>query len=227
MSSSSAAFHFAERAGIDANVLRDVLDAGPMASVVSRGKAQKLTDDDLAAQAAIADVLKNARLAETAADAAGSAHPLITASRELYESAVADGRGELDMIGVIAVLQARADARAPGPWTLELTPFDDSDADRLRQGQRQELDARYGSGDHEPGAAPSVRGSGVASAVLRKLEEHARPLGARRLVLETGTAQPDAIRFYQREGYAPIPLFGSYAGSDVLVRFGRDLLVPR
>ncbi|EXJ52237.1 MULTISPECIES: hypothetical protein [unclassified Microbacterium] len=46
-------------------------------------------------------------------------------------------------------------------------------------------------------------------------------------MLETGTAQPDAIRFYQREGYAPIPLFGSYAGSDVLVRFGRDLLVPR
>lgn len=106
-------FHFAERAGVDANILRDVLDAGPMASVVSRGKAQKLTEGDLTAQAAIADVLKNARLAEAAADAAGSAHPLITASRELYESAVAEGRGALDMIGVIGALEARADGRAP------------------------------------------------------------------------------------------------------------------
>lgn len=153
------------------------------------------------------------------------------------------------------------------PWALALTPFDDPDADLLRRAQREELDARYGSDDHEPGvapsaadvpvfivardeegtpiacgglrplpddvlgpgvveikrmyAAPSVRGTGVARAVLRELEEQARLLGARRLVLETGTAQPDAIRFYQREGYAPIPLFGSYIGSDVSVCFQR------
>lgn len=101
-------FHFAAHSGADPDVLREVLAAGPMASVVSRGKAQKLTDDDLSAQAAIADVLKNARLAEDAAQAAGSAHPLITASRELYDEAAAAGLGGLDMIGVIASLDARA-----------------------------------------------------------------------------------------------------------------------
>ncbi|MDQ1128954.1 GNAT family N-acetyltransferase [Microbacterium sp. SORGH_AS_0888] len=154
-------------------------------------------------------------------------------------------------------------------WTITPTPFDDPDADSLRRAQRKELDARYGTSDHEPGVppsaaevpvflvardadgsaiacgglrplpdavlgagvveikrmytVPSARGSGVAAAVLRALESEARRLGARRLVLETGTAQPDAIRFYQREGYGPIPLFGSYAGSDNSVCFGREL----
>ncbi|QHC66523.1 GNAT family N-acetyltransferase [Rathayibacter sp. VKM Ac-2759] len=71
--------------------------------------------------------------------------------------------------------------------------------------------------------APGARGSGVSTAVLRALEERARARGAARLVLETGTLQPDAIRFYSREGYAPIPLFGAYEGSDLSVCFGREL----
>ncbi|WP_348789310.1 NAD(P)-dependent oxidoreductase [Leifsonia sp. NPDC080035] len=103
-------FHFAGRSGADTEVLREVLSAGPMSSVVSRGKADKLIDGDLSAQAAIADVLKNARLAEDAARAARSAHPLIRASRELYEEAEAAGLGGLDMIGVIAALEERAGA---------------------------------------------------------------------------------------------------------------------
>ena len=107
-------FHFAARTGADADVLREVLAAGPMASAVSRGKAQKLTDDDFSAQAAISDVLKNARLAEDAARAAGSAHPLITASRELYEEADQSGLGALDMIGVIGAFAARVDAGMQG-----------------------------------------------------------------------------------------------------------------
>lgn len=115
-------FHFADRAGADLDLLRDILAAGPMASVVSRGKAEKLTADDLSAQAAISDVLKNARLAEDAAHEAGSEHPLITASRELYEEAEAAGHGRLDMIGVIAALAARADGR-PREWFPEGAPM--------------------------------------------------------------------------------------------------------
>jgi len=93
-------FHFASRSGVDVGVLREVLDAGPMASAVSRGKAMKLVDGDFTAQAAIADVLKNAILAEGAADTAGSAHPLITASRQLFQAASDAGLGALDMIAV-------------------------------------------------------------------------------------------------------------------------------
>ncbi len=53
-------------------------------------------------------MLKNARLAEQAAQSGGASHPLISASRELYEEAEVDGRGAEDMIGVIAALAARA-----------------------------------------------------------------------------------------------------------------------
>ncbi|MCS5497752.1 NAD(P)-dependent oxidoreductase [Cnuibacter physcomitrellae] len=113
-------FHFAARSGIDLDVLREVLAAGPMASVVSRGKAQKLTDRDLSAQAAVTDVLKNARLAEDAARAAGSSHPLMTASRELYEEAAAAGLGHLDMIAVIAALDERAGVDPKGALAVQV-----------------------------------------------------------------------------------------------------------
>lgn len=71
--------------------------------------------------------------------------------------------------------------------------------------------------------AQEARGSGVATAVLRALETAATARGAVRLVLETGTLQPDAMRFYSREGYDRIPLFGSYAGSEHSVCYGRAL----
>jgi putative acetyltransferase len=60
---------------------------------------------------------------------------------------------------------------------------------------------------------PAARGSGVATILLRALEEAARDRGWYTLRLETGTAQPEAIRFYEREGYRAIPLFGVYIGS--------------
>lgn len=63
----------------------------------------------------------------------------------------------------------------------------------------------------------------MATAVLRALEAAASERGARRLVLETGTGQPDAMRFSAREGYESIPLFGSYVGGAESVCLGRDL----
>ena len=42
------------------------------------------------------------------------------------------------------------------PVTIEQRPWDDADAVRLRTAQRAELDARYGSDDHEPGAVPTA-----------------------------------------------------------------------
>jgi putative acetyltransferase len=70
---------------------------------------------------------------------------------------------------------------------------------------------------------PERRGSGVSVAILRALEDEARARGWRSLVLETGTEQPDAIRFYEREGYELIPNFGAYAGSPISVCYARAL----
>lgn len=67
------------------------------------------------------------------------------------------------------------------------------------------------------------RGTGVAVAILRALEADARARGWSRLVLETGDQQPDAMRFYEREGYHRIPLFGYYIGSELSVCYERSL----
>jgi putative acetyltransferase len=70
---------------------------------------------------------------------------------------------------------------------------------------------------------PKSRGSGVATDLLRGLEEAARERGWTIIRLETGPGQPDAMRFYEREGYREIPLFGAYVGSDHSVCYERVL----
>jgi GNAT superfamily N-acetyltransferase len=70
---------------------------------------------------------------------------------------------------------------------------------------------------------PERRGSGIAPAVLAVLEDDARARGWTRLVLETGTSQPEAVRLYEREGYQPIPLFGDYVGETTSLCFEKVL----
>jgi GNAT superfamily N-acetyltransferase len=70
---------------------------------------------------------------------------------------------------------------------------------------------------------PERRGSGVAAAVLAALEAHARAQGWTQLRLETGTALPDAVAFYTKHGYRPIPGFGAYAGQPTSLCFAKPL----
>jgi putative acetyltransferase len=58
---------------------------------------------------------------------------------------------------------------------------------------------------------PSMRGRGVAQALVRRIEDEARARGATRLVLETGDAQAAALRFYARAGFTRRGAFGQYA----------------
>ncbi|MEW1603367.1 MULTISPECIES: NAD(P)-dependent oxidoreductase [unclassified Streptomyces] len=109
------AFHFADRHGLDRARFLDVLDAGPMASSVSRMKAPKLLARDFAVQAAAADVLKNNRLIAEAARTAGVASPLLDVCHALFEETVAGGHGGEDMVAVLRALEARTDgSRASG-----------------------------------------------------------------------------------------------------------------
>ncbi|MFF1292833.1 MULTISPECIES: NAD(P)-dependent oxidoreductase [unclassified Streptomyces] len=101
------AFHFADRHGLDQRLLRDVLDAGPMASAVSRMKAPKLLARDFAAQAAAADVLKNNLLIAEAARKAGIASPLLDVCHTLFGETVDQGHGGEDMVAVVHALETR------------------------------------------------------------------------------------------------------------------------
>jgi GNAT superfamily N-acetyltransferase len=70
---------------------------------------------------------------------------------------------------------------------------------------------------------PEARGTGVSTAILQALEGFGRERGWRRLLLETGTEQPDAVRFYTREGYTSVPGFGHYADSPLSLCFEKSL----
>ena len=71
--------------------------------------------------------------------------------------------------------------------------------------------------------AATGRRRGFARAVLARLESTARDAGADVMVLETGTAQPEAIALYTTQGYQPIEKFGHYAWSPQSRSFGKRL----
>ncbi|MBY5989114.1 NAD(P)-dependent oxidoreductase [Roseovarius atlanticus] len=101
------AAHFAARHGLDMDRFADILNAGPMASDVSRVKIDKLRTQDFSRQAGISDVLKNSRLVLEAARAAGTASPLMNVCEALYAETEAMGRDEDDMIAVVQAIEAR------------------------------------------------------------------------------------------------------------------------
>lgn len=70
---------------------------------------------------------------------------------------------------------------------------------------------------------PTVRGKGVARTLLAALVAHARQVGMRRLMLETGTEQPEAVGLYESEGWSPIPPFGHYAHDPRTRCYGLEL----
>ncbi|MBB4682124.1 GNAT family N-acetyltransferase [Crossiella cryophila] len=72
----------------------------------------------------------------------------------------------------------------------------------------------------------AARGRGLARVLLAELERTALAAGRRRMVLETGTEQPEAIALYSSSGYAPIAKFGVYAGYDNSRCFGKRIAVP-
>ena len=71
----------------------------------------------------------------------------------------------------------------------------------------------------------AYRGRGYARAVLAELERTAAAAGRRRIVLETGTMQPEAIGLYASAGYEPIPPFGAYRDSPQSRYYAKPLLV--
>ena len=67
------------------------------------------------------------------------------------------------------------------------------------------------------------RGKGVASLILKELENWAKELGNEKCVLETGYKQPEAIRLYEKNGYIKIPNYGQYIGMNNSVCFEKML----
>jgi GNAT superfamily N-acetyltransferase len=67
------------------------------------------------------------------------------------------------------------------------------------------------------------RGIGYARRLLAELEARAAEAGYRRVVLELGLHQPEAMALYESSGYTPIPGFGYDAGQPHERSLGKEL----
>ncbi len=67
------------------------------------------------------------------------------------------------------------------------------------------------------------RGRGLSRIMLGALEEAARSLGYSRLVLETGSRQPEAVQLYLSSGYEPTEPFGHYRCSPLSRSYAKQL----
>jgi GNAT superfamily N-acetyltransferase len=73
---------------------------------------------------------------------------------------------------------------------------------------------------------PTARRRGVSRRLLTGLEARAADLGYERLLLETGTPQPEAIALYESAGWDRIAPYGHWKDSPSSVCFGKDLAGP-
>lgn len=70
---------------------------------------------------------------------------------------------------------------------------------------------------------PDARGKGVASAILRALEDCGREAGLAMLRLETGTLLIEAHRLYERVGFVACGPFGDYEGGPYNLFYEKPL----
>ena len=70
---------------------------------------------------------------------------------------------------------------------------------------------------------PTHRGKGLATMILKELENWASELGYETCVLETGKRLSQAVGLYKSNGYSVIPNYGQYVGVDNSICFEKQL----
>jgi putative acetyltransferase len=70
---------------------------------------------------------------------------------------------------------------------------------------------------------PAFRGHRLGARLLAALEDGLRAEGFRLALLETGRHQAEAVRLYEREGYAPRGVFGGYPDNGLSIFYGKTL----
>ncbi|KJD34660.1 GNAT family acetyltransferase [Tamlana nanhaiensis] len=69
---------------------------------------------------------------------------------------------------------------------------------------------------------PETRNSGIASIILKTLEDWATEQNYNAAILETGKRQTEAVNFYTKNNYYTIPNYGQYIGVDNSICFKKD-----
>ena len=71
---------------------------------------------------------------------------------------------------------------------------------------------------------PAGRKKGIASRILKELEDWAKELGNIKCVLETGKNLPEAVALYNKTGYQRIPNYEPYETTDNSICFEKLLI---
>lgn len=71
--------------------------------------------------------------------------------------------------------------------------------------------------------SPQARGQRVGEKILLALEETMRAEGVKRVFLETGIRQPEAVRLYERCGWTQCGPFGGYEPHPASIFMGKTL----
>lgn len=114
------------------------------------------------------------------------------------------------------------------PSGLYLVAYDEHERPVATGGWRgqEQNDEGYLDGDAELKrmfVIAEMRGRGLARRILAALEEDARAAGRTRMVLETGSKQPEAVALYASSGYEPCAKFGYYRHHELSLCFAKPL----
>jgi 3-hydroxyisobutyrate dehydrogenase len=100
------ATRLAAASGLDLDQFARVIITGQLGSSVAMAKLDKMVRRDFAPQAAVRDVLKNARLVASSAEAVGSDAPLLRESLTRFEAVRSIGGGTFDMAAILMSYEA-------------------------------------------------------------------------------------------------------------------------
>ena len=70
---------------------------------------------------------------------------------------------------------------------------------------------------------PAFRGRHIATGLMERIEEKARQMGYRRMILQTRPIMPDAVALYEKRGYALIPNYPPYDRLEGAVCYAKEL----
>ena len=70
---------------------------------------------------------------------------------------------------------------------------------------------------------PDARGQGVATLVLRELENWTTELSYKKCLLETGVKQLEAVALYRKNAYEVVPNYGQYEGMENSICFEKTI----
>jgi len=103
------------KSGLDPALMLDIFNNSVMKSYVSEIKGPKILSADWTTEATLSMLTKDARLATEWAKEIKIPLPMLGAAKEIYDAALANGKGNLDMTAVTMQVEQMADVKITRP----------------------------------------------------------------------------------------------------------------